>query len=209
MEGNTIANIGRLVGLSDAWSIEHDGTIKTEALLKTVIKGQNNQKVETIAVTSPEAIITLSGSSTLKNGEADVHFMDVNKDFGNVISAVTPIRVVATPNGPVSLYVFEKDQNHFVVKSFGGNATDVEFDWVVTAYRKGFEPVPDPVVPTTPVVTSAVSDGTVPTDLTVPVIVDSSPASPSDVPASSTSSSTTIVDPSVIDVSATAPTLTP
>ncbi len=139
MNGNDITNIGRLAGLADAWSIESDGTIRTEALLKTVIKGYDNRLIETIGVTSPEAIITLSGSSVLKNGEAEVRFVDVSKDFPNIISAIAPIRVVATPNGPVSLYVSEKDQNHFVVKSFGGNGTDIAFDWVVTAYRKGYE----------------------------------------------------------------------
>ncbi len=220
MNGNEISNIGRMAGLTDAWTIEQDGTIKTEALLKTVIVGQNNQKVETSAVTSPEAVITLSGSSVLKDGQAEVRFFDINKDFGNVISAVAPIRVVATPNGPVSLYVFEKDQNHFIVKSFGGNASDVEFDWVVTGYRKGYEPVVDPVVaPPTSSSTSSTPVESIPTDLTVTVASDSpsasqaSPASPafplSDVPASSTSSSTTIVDPSMTDAGAIAPTPSP
>ena len=224
MNGNEISNIGRMAGLTNSWSIEMDGTIKTEALLKTVITGQNNQKVETIATTSPEAVITLSGSSTLKEGMAEVRFFDINKDFGNVISAIAPIRVVATPNGPVSLYVSEKDQNHFVVKSFGGNASDVEFDWVVTGYRKGFEPV----VEETPSVTAEVSTPTEPTATEVaPVETSSEPnapasaqesstntqtqpeASPSDVPASSPSASTTIVDPSVTDADASASTSSP
>ena len=224
MNGNEISNIGRMAGLTNSWSIEMDGTIKTEALLKTVITGQNNQKVETIATTSPEAVITLSGSSTLKEGMAEVRFFDINKDFGNVISAIAPIRVVATPNGPVSLYVSEKDQNHFVVKSFGGNASDVEFDWVVTGYRKGFEPV----VEETPSVTAEVSIPTEPTTTEVAPVATSSEsnapasapesstntqtqpeASPSDVPASSPSASTTIVDPSVTNADASASTSSP
>jgi hypothetical protein len=191
--------------------IEQDGTIKTEALLKTVITGQNNQKVETAAVTSPEAVITLSGSSVLKDGQAEVRFFNINKDFGNVISAVAPIRVVATPNGPVSLYVFEKDQNHFIVKSFGGNASDVEFDWVVTGYRKGYEPVVEPVVaPVTSSSTSSTPVESTPTELTVPATTETPSVTPtSDVPASSTSSSTTIVDPSMTDAGAIAPTPSP
>ena len=155
MNGNEISNIGRLAGLTNAWSIEMDGTIKTEGLLKTVITGNNNQKVETVAVTSPEAVITLSGSATLKDGQVEVRYMDINPDFGNAISAIAPVRVVATPNGPVSLYVSEKDQNHFVVKSFGGNASEVEFDWVVTGYRKGFEPVEKITAPVVAEVTTS------------------------------------------------------
>ena len=211
MNGNEISNIGRMAGLSNSWSIEVDGTIKTEALLKTVIVGQNNQKVETIATTSPEAIITLSGSSTLKDGMVEVRFVDVNKDFGNVISAIAPIRVVATPNGPVSLYVSEKDQNHFVVKSFGGNASDVEFDWVVTGYRKGFEPKE-----TTNAQASVAAESFSESNLiqsseqeTTSVVSETNTVELSDVSASSPSASTTTVDPSVINVDALAPTLSP
>jgi len=158
MNGNDLANIGRMSGLTNAWSIEMDGTIKSQTLLKTIITGYDNKVVETAAVTSPEAIITLSGTSILSGGQAEVKFVDINKDFGNVISAIAPIRVVATPNGPVSLYVSEKDQNHFIVKSFGGSGSGVEFDWVVTGYRKGYEPkvkVEEVTIPT-PAITPAV-----------------------------------------------------
>ena len=196
MMGNTIANVGRMTGLAGAWSIESDGTVKTESLLKTVITGHNNQKVETVAVTSPEAVITFSGTTTLKNGEAEIRFVDVNKDYGNVISAIAPIRVVATPSGPVSLYVSEKDQNHFVVKSFGSSTSDVDFDWAVTAYRKGYEPkqYTDPVV-------EPVLSADAPTVSTDSTSTDSS--------ASSTSSSTTTNDSTGTDVSADAPTSSP
>lgn len=141
--GNNILNIGRLVGFGDLWSIEMDGTIKTESLVKNVITTHDNRKVETIAVTSPEAVITMSGSAVLENGTAEIRFAKINMDYNGVISATAPIRVIATPNSPVSLYISEKDQNHFVVKSFGGSSDNVSFDWMVTAYRKGFEPKED------------------------------------------------------------------
>ena len=140
MNGNDITSIGRIAGLADAWSIESDGTIKTTALLKTVIIGQNNQKVETIGVTSPEAVITLAGTAKLVDGKAEISFATVSPDFANVISSTAAIRVIATPNGPVSLYVSEKDSTHFTVQSFGSGNSDADFDWMVTAYRKGFEP---------------------------------------------------------------------
>lgn len=139
MATHQILGIGRLEGIGALWSVESDGTIKTEGLLKTVIDSYQQKKVETIAVTSPEALITLSGTATLVNGQAEIRFEDVIEEYNDVISAIAPIRVLVTPNGPVSLYVSEKDQNHFTVVRFAGSA-DVEFDWMVTAYRKGFEP---------------------------------------------------------------------
>ncbi len=145
MNTHSIFSIGHISGMGEFWSIDSNGTIKTESVVKNVITSHLNEKVETIAVTSPEAIITLSGTATLVNGEAHVRFENVAPEYNDVISAIAPIRVVATPNGPTSLYVSEKDQNHFIVKSFGG-ASDIEFDWMVTAYRKGFEPVEPEVI---------------------------------------------------------------
>ena len=81
----------------------------------------------------------MSGTAELSNGEIEVRFEKVAPDFNDVINVDEPLRVVVTPSGPVSLYVSEKDQNHFVVKRFAGEA-DVEFDWIVTAYRKGYGP---------------------------------------------------------------------
>ena len=136
---NQILSIGRLEGVSAVWSIESDGTIKTEGLIKTVTESYQGTKVETLAVTSPESVITLTGTATLVEGKAEVRFEEVLPEFNDVISAIAPVRVIVTPSGPVSLYVSEKDQNHFIVERFVGSA-DVEFDWMVTGYRKGYEP---------------------------------------------------------------------
>jgi hypothetical protein len=109
------------------------------------------------------------------------------------------------------LYVSEKDQNHFVVKSFGGNASDVEFDWVVTGYRKGFEPKE-----TTNAQASVAAESFSESNLiqsseqeTTSVVSETNTVELSDVSASSPSASTTTVDPSVINVDALAPTLSP
>jgi hypothetical protein len=140
MNGYAVLNIGRLTGFADTWSIESDGTIQTQGLIKNTIASHQGEMVETIAVVSPEAIITLSGTAELVQGEIEVRFEDVAPEYNDVISATAPIRVVVTPDGPVSLYVSEKDQNHFVVKRFAGEE-DSSFDWIVTAYRRGYEPV--------------------------------------------------------------------
>ena len=157
--GHEILSVGRIAGISDLWSIEQDGTIKTEALLKTVIRSYTDEKVETIAVTSPEAIITLSGTSTLKDGQAEVRFEQYDPKFNDVIGSESPLRVVVTPTGPVSLYVSEKDNNHFTVKQFEGDQTVVDFDWMVTAYRKGYEPKPQESVEDSEEVTGSGSTG--------------------------------------------------
>ncbi|MBI2473467.1 hypothetical protein HYV70_02865, partial [Candidatus Uhrbacteria bacterium] len=140
MNGYRVLNVGRLTGLVDTWSIESDGTIQTQGLIKNAIVSHQGEMVETIAVVSPEAVITLSGTAQLTQGEVEVRFEDVVPEYNDIISATAPLRVVVTPNGPVSLYVSEKDQNHFVVKRFAGEE-DSSFDWIVTAYRRGYEPV--------------------------------------------------------------------
>ncbi len=179
MNGNHISHIASLSGMSEVWKIDSDGTISTTGLIKNVI-AVDNKKVETIAVTSPEVTVTLTGSAHLVNGSVEIKFADVSADFSSIISDTAAMRVVATPNGPVSLYVSEKSKDGFTVKSFGGDATSVEFDWMVTATRKGFEPlIVDP--PLTSQTTLAVS--------LEPLV--------SDVLASPTSSEQPLVDPVV------------
>ncbi len=139
MGTNSITGIGRLEGLTDAWSIEQDGTITTTGLIVSLAENYQGDQVETMAVTSPEVMITLTGTATLEDGQAEIRFEQIAPEFNDIISAEAPIRVLVTPSGPVSLYVSEKDQNHFVVTRFAGEG-DVEFDWMVTAYRRGYEP---------------------------------------------------------------------
>ncbi|MBI5794145.1 hypothetical protein HZA87_03610 [Candidatus Uhrbacteria bacterium] len=140
MNSYEITGIRKLTGMGNSWSLASDGTFTTSGLLKTVIDSYQNEKVETVAVTSPEVMITLTGTAVLENDQLEIRFEDVIAEYNDVISADAPIRVFVTPHGPVSLYVSESDQNHFVVTRFQGDL-DVEFDWMVSAYRKGYEPV--------------------------------------------------------------------
>jgi len=211
MAGNSILSINRLVGLSDAWSIDQDGTIKTEGLIKNIVTTHDNRKVETVAVTSPEAVITMAGSAELVDGSAEIRFATINADYNGVISAIAPIRVIATPNSPISLYISEKDQNHFVVKSFGGSTNEkVMFDWMVTAYRSGYEPdmyknpptQTEPVVTSAPSTTTATSVATTTADTSAPI----TPQAPEPAPVSEPAPS---VSPSETSVDSTAPTSSP
>ncbi len=141
MSGNDILGVRRIAGLSDRWSLEEDGTIVSESVIKTVIESYQGERVETTAVTSPDVQITLVGTGTLKDGEAIIRFEDVSPSFNDVTGTTSPIRVIVTPNGPVSLYVYEKNNDGFGVKQINGSDSDVTFDWMVSAFRKDYEPV--------------------------------------------------------------------
>jgi len=140
MHGNLISDIGALSGLENKWEIKEDGTVSTHALLNMVIKSYQGEEVETTAVASPEVFISLSGTTTLENGQAIVSFEEVYPEFNDIISTVAPIRVFVTPNAPVSLYVSEKNHNGFSVQAISENTNGVEVDWMVQAYRKDYEP---------------------------------------------------------------------
>jgi hypothetical protein len=133
--------VGQITGVSDQWSIAADGTFKTQGLLKTVIETYQAEKVETVAVTSPQVAITLAGRGTIENGTATVRFEDVDASFNDITSTTAPVFVVVTPSGPITLYVASRDHNGFTVEQIGGSDSAVDFDWMVTAYRKDFEPV--------------------------------------------------------------------
>ncbi len=164
MNGSDILNVRRLSGLSDRWSLEEDGTIKTEGLVKNVITTYQNTKVEAVALVSPEVLVTLVGTSELQNGETIIRFEDVQPDFNDVISTVAPIRIMVTPNSPVSLYVFQKDSNGFTVRQSNGLDSGVTFDWMAVAYRKDYEPKLEESLPeggTTTDISSDASEGEV------------------------------------------------
>jgi hypothetical protein len=139
LSGYDLTSIGRLVGVGEIWSIEADGTVKTTATLQTMIESYQGEKVITTAVTSPQAMITLSGSGRTQLGSAIILFEEQDPSFNDVISATAPIYVIVTPNAPVSLYVSSKDQNGFVVQT-AQDDPDTTFDWMVSAYRKDYEP---------------------------------------------------------------------
>ena len=96
MTSYSILGVGRIAGLGDVWSIEQDGTIKTASLLKNVIQSYTGEKVETTAMTSPDALITLIGTARTKEGIAEVRFEEIDPRFNDVVSAIAPMRVFLT-----------------------------------------------------------------------------------------------------------------
>ncbi|MBI2551353.1 hypothetical protein HYV73_03345 [Candidatus Uhrbacteria bacterium] len=138
--GNEILDVGRINGLAGVWAIDEEGNFVTKGLVKNVIESYQGEDVETVATVSMEPFATLVGEGLLENGSATIVFEEVNPAFNDIISTFAPIRVIATPNGPVSLYVSQRDNNGFTVQQIGGTENGVSFDWVVYAYRKDHEP---------------------------------------------------------------------
>jgi hypothetical protein len=139
MTGYQMRGIGQLAGMGDIWGIEQDGSIKTQATLTTVTRSFTDELIETAALTSSQVMITLSGTSRIEAGEKTIRFETIDPTFNDIISMEAPMYAVVTPHGPSNLYVSHKDQNSFTVKQFGG-IEYVNFDWVVMAYRKGYDP---------------------------------------------------------------------
>ncbi len=153
LNGHQIINIGRLVGIADNWSVEEDGTFITTKTYTAEVDTLQGGTATVTATMSPQTTITLSGTSELNNGEAQIDFEDIDPNFNDIISPVAEIRVLVTANGPTDpLYVSEKDNNGFSVQESGGSS-DVSFDWLVIAYRNGYEPSEALVPTTTPEVT--------------------------------------------------------
>lgn len=139
MSGFEMTAIGRLAGLSNNWGVDIDGTFMTKGSYKTITPNYQLEPVETSAMTSPYETITLTGSGELQNGLAEIRFEEIEPSFNDIISTVEPIHIIVTPNGPANLYVSEKNQNGFTVKQHGGSS-NYTFDFIATAYRRGFEP---------------------------------------------------------------------
>ncbi len=124
------------------WAIDVDGTFHTDTVYTTTIKTADNTTANVYATSSPDVTVSLSGTSELKNGFATIVFDDVSPTFNDVISPTAQIRVLVTANGPTApLYVANKEQNGFTVQELGGTTSGVTFDWLVIAYRAGYEPV--------------------------------------------------------------------
>jgi hypothetical protein len=132
-------NVG--IGTTDPASRLHViGNVKIEGNLEAT--GDKNAIVETssfgkrklYAIEAPTVRFIDEGEGKLVNGEAKIYLdpMFVEAIEGEIL-------VHLTPRGPVNIYVAEQKENYFLVKSFDGR--DVEFNWMVSAFRKGYKNV--------------------------------------------------------------------
>ncbi|HRY36700.1 MAG TPA: hypothetical protein P5230_02345, partial [Candidatus Magasanikbacteria bacterium] len=96
-------------------------------------------------MSSENVEITLSGTSTLENGEAKIIFAT---DTQEIIDETQPIKVVFSLTSPCNknIYVSEKSKEGFVLKEVEGMDSGITFDWMVLAKRKFSDPFIEEIV---------------------------------------------------------------
>ncbi|HSG99872.1 MAG TPA: hypothetical protein VLB27_07475, partial [candidate division Zixibacteria bacterium] len=98
---------------------------------------QTGMEIRYVSLEGPEAAAYHRGTATLVNGSAIVEFPE---HFAAVINA-SGMTVQVTPlsaNTP-GLAVVEKSANRIVVKELQNGTGSFDFDFTITAVRKGFE----------------------------------------------------------------------
>lgn len=141
IENLDVVTTRRVDSATGMWSIAEDGTFRTRGLVTMIAQNDTGAEVELYATASSQVTVMLSGTATLQSGSATILFEEVDANFNDVISDTEPIRVLVTPNGPTSpLFVNHRERNGFTVSELGGTTNGVSFDWLVIAYREGYEP---------------------------------------------------------------------
>jgi len=146
IEGPNPINIAspiRVPGVSGVWGSFSDitadnisatsvGANSISAIIKNaIVQTQNYGTRLTYCMEASTVRFYDEGKDTLVNGEKRI---DLDPIFLETIEG--ELYIYVTPLGPASLYISEKGTNYFVVKSVQGN--DVEFNWMVSATRKGY-----------------------------------------------------------------------
>jgi hypothetical protein len=97
------------------------------------------RKVALSAIESPENWFEDFGSVQLMNGVAVIH---LDPDFVQTVNTEKDYRVFPVPNGDCKgLYVTHKSANSFEVRELGGGASNIRFDYRITAIRRKYETV--------------------------------------------------------------------
>jgi hypothetical protein len=91
------------------------------------------------AIESPENWFEDFGSAQLINGVAVIQ---LDPDFIQTVNTEKDYRVFPVPNGDCKgLYVTNKSANSFEVRELGGGASNIRFDYRITAIRRKYETV--------------------------------------------------------------------
>jgi hypothetical protein len=97
------------------------------------------RKVALAAIESPENWFEDFGSAQLVNGVAVIQ---LDPDFIQSVNTEKDYRVFPVPNGDCrGLYVTKKSANSFEVRELGGGASNIRFDYRITAIRRKYETV--------------------------------------------------------------------
>jgi len=99
----------------------------------------SGQMVKVYSQESPQVWFEDFGSAKLVGGVATVK---LEAKFAQLVNTKKPYHVFITPNGDChGLYVAQKGRNSFEVRELGGGNSNVEFDYRISALRKGYETV--------------------------------------------------------------------
>ena len=147
-DSNDILNIGSMSGMGMLWEITTEGNLRTRGTLTTTIEAYNGDLVDTYATTSPEVYVTLAGTAELSEGKAAVDLVKEDPNFLSVVSNMAPLRILASPNAPIAVYVTNRKDGKFDIVQVGGSSSGVLVDWYVIGVRKDFEREEDLVIET-------------------------------------------------------------
>lgn len=139
MLGRPLLNVASIVGVDNKWEIDTNGTLITK-----ITTSEGTEK-KLYGMSSENIEITLSGTSTLENGEARIVFAT---DTQEIIDETQPIKVVFSLTSPFSknIYVSEKSKEGFVLKEVDGTDSGITFDWMVLAKRKFVAPFVEEII---------------------------------------------------------------
>jgi hypothetical protein len=100
---------------------------------------KSGQMVKVYSQESPQVWFEDFGDAKLVGGVATVK---LDAKFAQLVNTKKPYHVFITPNGDChGLYVALKGRNSFEVRELGGGNSNVEFDYRISALRKGYEDV--------------------------------------------------------------------
>lgn len=123
-------NVG--IGTSNPTSrLYVNGTFTATSLKSATVVTESFGQRKLYAVESASVRFMDEGTGKLRGGTASIALDPV---FVETIEGELTVHV--TPYGPASLFVAERGNGYFVVKSLDGK--DVEFAWQVSAFRKGY-----------------------------------------------------------------------
>jgi hypothetical protein len=93
--------------------------------------------VKMFTAESPEVWFEDYGTASLVGGVVTVN---LDATFAQTVTTGNKYKVFLTPNGDChGLYVAQKTPTSFEVRELGGGTSSVEFDYRISAHRKGYE----------------------------------------------------------------------
>jgi hypothetical protein len=121
-------------------SIDAGGNLNCNGSKNAVVPIDGGKRfVAMSAIESPENWFEDFGSAQLVNGVAVIQ---LDPDFIQTVNTEKDYRVFPVPNGDCKgLYVTNKSANSFEVRELGGGASNIRFDYRITAIRRKYETV--------------------------------------------------------------------